>query len=115
MAYLAMACIVVACFNFGLCWLILLALFVVDASWTLVWRMGTGQAFTQPHKLHAYQRLSRYWGSHRQVDLLLLGLFLGWLFPLAWIVAKWPQYGVFLVILAYLPLLLGMAKIGRLK
>ena len=28
------------------CWLILLAVFITDASWTLVWRMATGQPFT---------------------------------------------------------------------
>jgi Fuc2NAc and GlcNAc transferase len=97
-----------------LCWLVLLAVFVTDASWTLVWRMVTGQPFTKPHRLHAYQRLSRYWGSHQAVDILLLALSVMWLFPLAWIVHIWPNYGFLLVILAYLPLLWGMAKIGKL-
>ena len=97
-----------------LCWLVLLAVFVTDASWTLVWRMLSGQPFTQPHRLHAYQRLSRYWGSHRAVDILLLALSVMWLFPLAWAVHIWPNYGFLLVILAYLPLFWGMAKIVKL-
>jgi Fuc2NAc and GlcNAc transferase len=97
-----------------LCWLVLLAVFVTDASWTLVWRMVSGQPFTQPHRLHAYQRLSRHWGSHQAVDMLLLGLNVVWLFPLAWAVQIWPNYGILLVILAYLPLLWGMAKTGKL-
>lgn len=96
------------------CWLILLSVFITDASWTLVWRIATGQPFTRPHRLHAYQRLSRHWGSHRAVDILLLGLSALWLLPLAWALQTWPQYTVLLVILAYLPLLLGMAKIGKL-
>ena len=96
-----------------LCWLVLLATFVTDASWTLVWRMATGQAVTQPHRLHAYQRLSRHWGSHLAVDMLVLAYNGLWLFPLAWALQLWPDYGLFLVILAYLPLLLGMAKIGK--
>ncbi len=97
-----------------LCWLILLAPFVADATGTLLWRMATGQPFTQPHRLHAYQRLSRHWGSHQSVDMLLLALNGLWLAPLAWAVEVWPKYGFLLVILAYLPLLGGMAKVRKL-
>ena len=97
-----------------LCWLVLLAVFVTDASGTLLWRMVTGQAFTRPHRLHAYQRLSRHWDSHLKVDMLLLAFTMLWLLPLAWAVQVWPHHGVLLVILAYLPPLWGMAKIGKL-
>ena len=96
------------------CWLVLLAVFVTDASWTLIWRMATGQRFTQPHRLHAYQRLSRHWNSHLKVDMLLLAINVLWLFPIAIAVLAWPDHALFMVILAYLPLLSGMAKIGRL-
>ncbi len=97
-----------------LCWFVLLAVFITDSAWTLVWRMGSGQAFTQPHRLHAYQRLSRYWGSHLKMDILLVAIHTLWLFPLASAVQIWPEHSLFLVILAYLPLLVAMAKIGRL-
>jgi Fuc2NAc and GlcNAc transferase len=93
------------------CWLVLLALFITDASWTLVWRMATGQKFTRPHRMHAYQRLSARWNSHLRVDLLLLAIFLIWLLPLAWMIQIYPRYTFLLVILAYLPLLYCMAKI----
>jgi Fuc2NAc and GlcNAc transferase len=96
-----------------LCWLILLAAFVTDATWTLVWRMASGQPFTKPHRLHAYQRLSRHFGSHLAVDMLLLALNALWLFPLAWAVKSSPNHGFLLVILAYLPLVWGMAKIRQ--
>ncbi|TDG13525.1 glycosyltransferase family 4 protein [Seongchinamella unica] len=92
------------------CWLILLAVFVTDASVTLLWRVATGQAFTQPHRLHAYQRLSRHLGGHLPVVLLLLALNGLWLFPLALASAVFPKYSILLVILAYVPLLAGMAK-----
>ena len=75
----------------------------------------TGQPVTQPHRLHLYQRLSRYWGSHISVDMLLLALNAFWLFPLAWAVSIWPQHQFILVILAYIPLLLSMAKWRGLK
>jgi len=93
------------------CWMVLLAVFIADASWTLVLRIITGQKFTQAHRNHAYQRLSRYWGSHQAVVFLLIGINALWLFPLAWAIVCWPAHTITLVILAYLPLLLGMAKI----
>lgn len=96
-----------------LCWIILLGVFVVDATWTLMWRMLTRQPFTQPHRTHAYQRLSRHFGSHSKVDFALLAINLLWLAPLALAVVVWPQHELILVILAYLPLLAGMAKIRR--
>jgi len=96
------------------CWLVLLAAFITDASWTLVGRIVTVQNFTQGHRGHAYQRLSRQWGSHRSVVFLLIAIMGFWLFPLAWAIAMWPQHTISLVILAYLPLLIGMAKIRNL-
>ncbi len=96
------------------CWFVLLAFFITDASCTLAWRMLTGQPFTRPHRLHAYQRLSRHLGSHLAVDMMLVAGNALWLFPLAWAVQLWPQSSFFMVILAYLPLLLGMAKLRHL-
>lgn len=92
------------------CWLILLAMFITDASWTLLWRVATGQAFTQAHRLHAYQRLSVHWSSHQRVDLLFTFVFCTWLLPLAWLSEIYPNYAFLLVILAYFPLLGAMAK-----
>jgi Fuc2NAc and GlcNAc transferase len=96
-----------------LCWVVLSAVFITDATWTLVWRIVTGQDFTQPHRLHAYQCLSRHWNSHVRVDLLLLAINGMWLFPIALAVQAWPEHQLFLVFLAYLPLLFGVAKVGR--
>lgn len=96
-------------------WFILLALFIVDTTWTLLWRVSTGQAFTQAHRQHAYQRLSRHWNSHLRVDLGLILALLCWLFPLAWMAQQWPAKSLILVILAYLPWVIAMAKIRRLK
>ena len=97
------------------CWLILLALFITDATWTLVWRAATAQAFTRPHRLHAYQRLSRHWRSHRKVDYVLAGVTAVWLLPLAWAAQRWPEWSVLLVILAYLPPMWGMVEAYKLE
>lgn len=96
------------------CWSVLLAVFITDASWTLLWRIASGQPFTQAHRLHAYQRLSRHWGSHKSVVLLLLLINLFWLFPIAWAAQEWPDNSLHFVTLAYVPLLFGMAKAVKL-
>jgi Fuc2NAc and GlcNAc transferase len=96
------------------CWLILLACFIVDASVTLLRRIVSGEPFTRPHRTHAYQRLSRHFGGHLPVVFILLALNAVWLFPLAWVAALFPKYSFLLVILAYLPLLAGMAKATKL-
>lgn len=96
-------------------WLILLAVFITDASYTLLRRMLTGQPFTRPHREHAYQRLSRHWGGHLPVDMVVIALNGLWLFPIAWTSTVWPKFSILLVILAYIPLLLGMAKIRKLS
>ena len=98
-----------------LCWLVLLALFIVDATYTLLARLWRGERVSQGHRQHAYQRLSRYWGSHLRVDLLLIAVTLLWLLPIAWLVQQYPQRGFFLVILAYLPWVICMAKFRAIK
>ena len=95
------------------CWLILLAVFLTDSTWTLLWRLFNGQPVTQAHSLHAYQRISRHLQSHRAVDLLLVAINALWLLPLAWAANSLPQYAFILVILAYLPLLFGMVRAGK--
>ena len=94
-------------------WLILLAAFITDASYTLLKRIIAGQPFTRPHREHAYQRLSRHWGGHLPVDMAVIALNGLWLFPLAWTSTTWPKFSILLVILAYLPLLIGMAKMRK--
>ncbi len=91
-------------------WLILLAVFFSDATWTLLRRWRRGENITQAHREHIYQRLSRHWSSHLRVDIAFLCYFVIWLVPLAWWAQTFQQYALFPVILAYLPLLFCMAK-----
>ena len=95
-------------------WVILTAVFVVDATWTLLRRARRGERLSEAHRNHAYQRLSRHWHSHMKVTALLWILVLGWLAPLAWCALNFPKFQILLVILAYLPLLIGMAKLQKL-
>ncbi len=95
-------------------WSVLLAVFIGDASWTLTVRVLSRAKITQAHNQHGYQRLSRYWGSHQRVVILLFLFYILWLFPIAWLLHHSPGNGAYLVILAYIPVALGMAKISKL-
>jgi Fuc2NAc and GlcNAc transferase len=91
----------------GLFWsyMILLGIFFVDSTYTLLIRLFSGLRITEAHRSHAYQRLSRKWGSHASVVGVILLLNLCWLFPLAWLAMLSPVDGPWLVVLAYSPLL----------
>ena len=85
-------------------WLILLGVFVVDASVTLLRRLLRGERVAQAHRSHAYQRASRRLGRHLPVTVAVAVINLCWLLPLA----LWGASGAGLLalLLAYAPLLL---------
>ncbi len=72
----------------GAAWLILLAVFITDATVTLFRRWRSGVSVSTAHRTHAYQRLSRRFGSHRPVTLLVALVNLFWLLPLALLVQR---------------------------
>lgn len=87
-------------------WLILLGAFIVDATWTLVRRILRGERFYEAHRSHAYQRAARHYGSHLPVTVAVGAINLVWLAPLAWVAAAWPQWGIVLLAVAWMPLML---------
>jgi glycosyltransferase WbpL len=93
-------------------WLILLGLFIVDATWTLLRRMTSGECWYEAHCSHAYQRLARQWQSHKKVTLAAWLVNLLWLLPLALIAALRPQNGALCLAVAYLPLLILAYRLG---
>lgn len=93
-------------------WAILLAVFVADASVTLVRRAMRGEKFYQAHRSHAYQILARRMSSHSKVSLIVLAVNLIWLLPLAYLVNSWHHLGFAIAVIAYLPLIVSMVKIG---
>lgn len=86
-------------------WLILLGVFIVDATWTLICRMLRGERVYEAHRSHAYQFASRRYGQHLPVTLAVAALNLFWLFPLSVLVGAGTVDGVAGLIIAYLPLL----------
>lgn len=87
-------------------WLILLGVFVVDATWTLIRRMLNGDKVYEAHRSHAYQYASRHYGSHKKVVAAIVCINILWLLPVAIAVGKGSIPGVLAAVIAYLPLIL---------
>ncbi len=90
--------------QFFWCWLILLGVFIIDATVTLLRRLLRRQKISQAHRSHAYQYASRRLKSHKVVSLAIAGINIFFLLPIAWLVAAGKLQGVYGVVLAYLPL-----------
>jgi len=93
-------------------WLILAAVFVADATVTLCRRMLEGQSWLSAHRSHAYQRLSRRWNSHRRVTMSVMAISLAWLLPLAWLSLALPTMAGWILLVAYMPILVGVFLAG---
>jgi Fuc2NAc and GlcNAc transferase len=87
-------------------WLILLGVFIVDATWTLFRRLLRGEKIYEAHRSHAYQYASRYYGSHKKVTLVIGVINVCWLTPLALWVGVAGLNALLGLVLAYLPLML---------
>lgn len=85
-------------------WLILLGVFIVDATFTLLRRLLRGDKVYEAHRSHAYQYASRRAGRHLPVTLAVVGLNLIWLLPIALWVGVGGLDGVVGVLIAYAPL-----------
>jgi len=85
-------------------WLILLGVFVVDATYTLVRRLVRGERVYEAHRSHAYQFASRRHGSHLPVSLSVAAINLFWLLPIAVVVLALDLDGATGTLLAYAPL-----------
>ncbi len=93
-------------------WMVLAAVFVSDATVTLLTRLLRGERWYEAHRDHAYQKLARRWGGHRPVTLRAVTINMLWLAPLAGACAAWPQWAFGWVLLAYVPLLVGAMMLG---
>jgi len=93
-------------------WIICLGVFVVDATYTLIKRVLNGYKMYDAHRSHSYQILSRRWGSHTPVTLIVALINLFWLFPIAYMtVMQQLTYPELTILIAYLPLVILAIKI----
>lgn len=85
-------------------WLILLGVFIVDATWTLMRRLLRGDKIYEAHRSHAYQFASRHYGTHKTVVYAVLTINVLWLLPLAVLSGIGMLPGVLGLLIAYIPL-----------
>ena len=84
-------------------WLILLGVFIVDATWTLVRRLICGDKVYQAHSSHAYQKAARRWG-HKKVTVSVILINVVFLLPVS-ILVNFDHFGVVTgMCVAYAPL-----------
>ncbi|AVE07863.1 MULTISPECIES: MraY family glycosyltransferase [Pseudomonas] len=105
--------VILACFSiqaawtqssFFWAWLILLGVFVVDATFTLVRRLLRGDKVYEAHRSHAYQFASRKFGKHLPVTLAVAAINVFWLLPISMGVVLYGLDGAWGLVLGYLPL-----------
>jgi Fuc2NAc and GlcNAc transferase len=93
-------------------WIILLAVFVSDATITLIRRLARKQKPHVAHRSHAYQHLAIRFNSHAKVSLIVLAINIVWLLPIAFLVADNQIPGTTGVVIAYVPLLIAALILG---
>lgn len=84
-------------------WLILLGVFVVDATVTLLRRLLRGERVYEAHRSHAYQQAARRYGRHLPVTVAVAVINLFWLLPIAAWVAMGGIAGGLGLVIAYTP------------
>ena len=87
------------------CWLIVLGVFIVDSTTTLICRVMNNERVHEAHRNHAYQYASRVYNSHTIVTSSIAAINLLFLLPLALCVALEKLDGGIGLILAYAPLI----------
>jgi Fuc2NAc and GlcNAc transferase len=87
-------------------WLILLGVFIVDATFTLIRRMVRGDKIYEAHRSHAYQFASRRYRKHLPVTLAVGVINIAWLLPIALCVSFLGLDGALGLIVAYIPLVI---------
>ncbi|MDX2207533.1 MAG: glycosyltransferase family 4 protein [Gemmatimonadales bacterium] len=93
-------------------WVILLGVFIVDATTTLTRRLRRRQSPAEAHRSHAYQHAAIRYRSHRAVVLTVAALNLLFLLPVALLVATGRLAGPIGVLVAYAPLTALALRLG---
>lgn len=91
--------------NLLACWLILAAVFITDATYTLIRRALNGARVLEAHRTHAYQHAADYAGKHWPVTIGVILINTLWLFPLALLLKQGTINMISGLILAYVPLI----------
>ncbi|WP_028620516.1 MraY family glycosyltransferase [Pseudomonas sp. Ant30-3] len=90
--------------EFFFAWLIMLGVFVVDATFTLIRRLIRGDKVYEAHRSHGYQYASRQFGKHLPVTVAVSLINLLWLLPISLCVTLLQLDGATGLVIAYVPL-----------
>jgi len=86
-------------------WLIMLGVFIIDATYTLGSRLCRGLKFYEAHRSHAYQHAALRCGRHWPVSYAVLIINICWLAPWSWLVISYNLDGAIALLFAYTPLI----------
>lgn len=87
-------------------WLIILSVFICDATFTLIYRACVGQKWYRAHREHAYQRLTLLGLSHKQITVGIFIFNVVILYPLSIATLYWPSQGFWMMSMSMIGLLL---------
>ncbi len=93
-------------------WQILLGVFVVDATVTLIRRLARGERVHEAHRRHAYQHASRRFGGHLPVTLGVALVNSLWLLPIAVCLVLGVLRPIPALVVAYVPLVILAIGLG---
>lgn len=80
-------------------WIILLAVFICDATFTLLMRLIRREAWYRAHRSHAYQRIVQLGISHGRLAAMVAVLNLLVIWPFAWAAYRWHQASIYLTLI----------------
>ncbi|MBD1555170.1 MraY family glycosyltransferase [Pseudomonas typographi] len=95
------ATVIIADKKYFLPFLIFMAIFILDASCTLLCRVWTGHAPVVAHREHIYQRAARNFGAHGPVVIYIFLFNIIVLFPLGTYAFVRPSYSGFILVGTY--------------
>jgi Fuc2NAc and GlcNAc transferase len=98
--------------SLGWVWVILLGVFIVDATVTLIGRLVRKQKPHVAHRSHAFQHLALRFGSHKRVTIGVVAINVLWLLPIAFAVTEGHIDGFVGVLIAYTPLTIAALMLG---
>jgi len=87
-------------------WLILLSVFIADATYTLVLRIVRSEPWYSAHRTHAYQKLVQMGYTHLQVTMAVLLINVCALWPLAYLAHGYADAAIYICLLTYIALAL---------
>jgi Fuc2NAc and GlcNAc transferase len=93
-------------------WLILLSVFIVDSTYTLLVRIVTKKNIFKAHLTHAFHIVTRKNNSPITTNKILMCINIFWVFPLAALSNIYTHYNFIVTIIVYLPLLFSLINIG---